>query len=63
MYGAVISLILLFPWTLVALATIGHLRSRRAEALVRGNQTSKVCRPPLTSIVAHVTIKAAKRRS
>jgi hypothetical protein len=46
MYGTVISLILLFPWTLVALATIGHLRSRRAEALVRGNQTSKDSRPP-----------------
>ena len=29
MYGVVISLILLFPWALVALATVGHLRSRR----------------------------------
>jgi hypothetical protein len=35
MYGAVISFILLFPWALVALATAGHLRSRRAAALVR----------------------------
>jgi len=32
MYGAVISFILLFPWALVALATAGHLRSRRAAA-------------------------------
>jgi hypothetical protein len=30
MYGIVISLVLLFPWALVALATVGHLRSRRA---------------------------------
>ena len=29
MYGAVISFILLFPWALVALTTIGHLRSLR----------------------------------
>lgn len=29
MYGIVISLVLLFPWALVALATVGHLRSRR----------------------------------
>ena len=29
MYGIVISLDLLFPWALVALATVGHLRSRR----------------------------------
>jgi len=29
MYGTVISFILLFPWALVALATAGHLRSRR----------------------------------
>lgn len=32
MYGVVMSLILLFPWTLVALATIGHLRSRLAAS-------------------------------
>ena len=38
MYGTVISLILLFPWALVALATAGHLRSRRAVALARGKQ-------------------------
>ena len=38
MYGAVISLILLFPWTLVALAAAGHLKSRRAAALVRVKQ-------------------------
>jgi len=63
MYGVVISLILLFPWALVALATIGHLRLQRAEALVRGNPTLKVCRPPLTSVMAHVTIQAGKRRS
>jgi hypothetical protein len=30
MYGVVISLILLFPWALVALASVGYLRSRRA---------------------------------
>jgi len=41
MYGAVISLILLFPWALVALATVGHLRSRQAAALVRGKQRRK----------------------
>lgn len=41
MYGAVISLILLFPWALVALATVGHLRSRRAAALVRRKQRPK----------------------
>jgi len=41
MYGAVISLILLFPWALVALATAGHLRSRRAAALVQGKQRRK----------------------
>jgi len=29
MYGVVISLILLFPWALVALASVGYLRSRR----------------------------------
>ena len=29
MYGVAISLILLFPWALVALATVRHLRSRR----------------------------------
>jgi hypothetical protein len=38
MYGAVISFILLFPWALVALATAGHLRSRRAVAFARGKQ-------------------------
>ena len=41
MYGAVISFILLFPWALVALATVGHLRSRRVAALVRGKQRQK----------------------
>ncbi len=30
MYGVVISLILLFPWALVALGTIGHLWSQPA---------------------------------
>jgi len=38
MYGTVISLILLFPWALVALATVGHLRARRAAALVQAKQ-------------------------
>ena len=41
MYGAVISLILLFPWALVALATAGHLQSRQALAPVRGKQRRK----------------------
>jgi hypothetical protein len=37
MYGVVISLILLFPWALVALATIGYLRARLV-APTRGRQ-------------------------
>ena len=35
MYATVISLILLLPWALVALTTIGHLCSRRPR-LARG---------------------------
>ena len=38
MYATVISVILLFPWALVALATVGHLRARRAAALVRAKR-------------------------
>ncbi len=44
MYGVVISLILLFPWTLVALATIGHLRARLV-APARGRQRPEPADP------------------
>lgn len=48
MYGLVIASILLFPWTLVAVATIAHLRSRRAGM----DYAADAPRPP-TSIDRH----------
>ena len=41
MYGVAISLILLFPWALVALASVWYLRSRRVPFQLDGlNLTS-----------------------
>ena len=48
MYGLVIASILLFPWTLVAVATFAHLRSRRVGI----DYVAGAPRPP-TSIDRH----------
>ncbi len=44
MYAAIISIILLFPWALATLTTIGHLRSRRLR-LARGIQRGESADP------------------
>ena len=62
MYAAVMSLILVFPWSLVALTTIGRLRAQYARAAYV-DRAARLGKSLLTAIVPHVTIKAVKRNS
>jgi hypothetical protein len=41
MFGAVVAFILLFPWALVALTTIGYVRTRRVAALPHRQERRK----------------------